>query len=217
MQTVSIVSNGGWLRSQQPGLFSRVVGTSVNNLAIIQAVRHGHRSIDQVVLYRLDRPGTSVAIQPDTNHAERNVHWDQQENIFYLGNTQLRPAELHLFAVRVDRLTANRSDCLTCSPNALGGGYEQVRLRRGGMVNVKLLLPATYEVNFNAGAIAAAAKHGGVNRSFALLVRAYNGPDSFAGTATWTDSYEEYLAVNRSVVVAIVDARDSSRSNLQDK
>lgn len=297
LQTANPTSEDGWLQFLPTSLFSHVDSANGTSLAIVQAVEHGHPEIDnsllidQVVLYGLDKPGPPVAVQPDSNHAERIVHWSQEFNVlFYLGNTQQRPEERHLFAVSVGMPDSDRSDCLTCDLSALDGWaythfdvvfsghkgsrlllveaqgpsvprhdvfewtgsicgvtdsrpvslrhvrtlhthpamltqwhnltmpvlrFEQVLLINGALARVKMLMPQKYEDTCNAMSPAT----DGEQRKFGLMVRSYDGPNSFSGTSEWiaSDRYEEYLAVNRSVVVAVVDARGSDRVNMQHK
>lgn len=67
---------------------------------------------------------------------------------------------------------------------------------------VRLLMPA-----------AAATAAPGVR--YPLLVQPYNGPDTFVGSSEWRLEWPDFMATNRSVIVAQVNGRGSSRLGLR--
>lgn len=81
-------------------------------------------------------------------------------------------------------------------------GFERMQMRSGGVAHVKMLVPPQFTTCNVSDA------------RYPMLVRAYNGPGTFVGASTWNANWEWFMAVNRSVVVAMVDARGSGRMRL---
>lgn len=81
---------------------------------------------------------------------------------------------------------------LSAQPSDDGDAYDAY---------VRLLLPANFDET--------------KRDHYALLVHVYGGPDTFAGTSEWRLGYSEFLASNRSVVVAQIDGRGTKRRDVR--
>lgn len=82
--------------------------------------------------------------------------------------------------------------------------FERVTKRDGYVARVKMLMPPQFVTCNSSGT------------RYPMLVKAYGGPGTYVGATTWDPNWEWYMAVNRSVVVAMVDARGSGRLRLRE-
>lgn len=82
--------------------------------------------------------------------------------------------------------------------------FERVTKKDGYVARVKMLMPPQF-VTCNSS-----------STRYPMLVKAYSGPGTYVGATTWSPGWEWFMAVNRSVVVAMVDARGSGRLRLHE-